>query len=83
MLNELLHIISTEPYKSDGGMRVKEISITPWKKPDAIFVFDILIDTIEATNTETWEVICTNMAQTNGIPQAFVTRKVLCCFAKL
>lgn len=72
MLNELLHITSTEPYISNGGMRIKEISIMPWNKPDAKFVFEIWTDDKDDTTSETWEVTCIDLAQTDGIPLAII-----------
>jgi hypothetical protein len=72
MLEELRRLTSTEPYKSYGGMRMKEILITPWNTPDAKFVFEIWIDENEEAAPEIWEVICNRLAQTNGIPKAII-----------
>lgn len=74
MLNELRRITASEPYKSAGGMRVKEILITPWNSPDTKFIFEIWTDDWEDKAPETWEVICTDLAQTDGIPQAIIPR---------
>jgi hypothetical protein len=74
MLEELRHITSTEPYKSAGGMRVKEILITPWDTPDAKFVFEIWTDDNEDAAPEIWQVICRDLAQTDGIPQVIIPR---------
>ena len=77
MLEELRRITSTEPYKSYGGMRMKEIFITPWETPNAKFVFEIWVDENEETAPEIWEIICNDLAQTDGIPQAIVARTQL------
>ena len=74
MLDELRRITSTDPYKSSGGMRVKKILITPWNSPDSKFEFDIWTDDIEGQTPETWEVICTDLIQTDGIPLAIIPR---------
>jgi hypothetical protein len=73
MLNELRHITYTEPYKSAGGMRIKEISIMPWNTPEARFVFEIWTDDNEDTASQLWEVTCTDLAQTDGIPQVILS----------
>jgi hypothetical protein len=72
MLDELRRITSTEPYKSAGGMRMKEILITPWESPDAKFIFEIWKDDNNDSNPEVWEVICKDLAQTDGIPQCII-----------
>ena len=77
MLNKLKRITSSEPYKSFGGMRVKEISIKPWNTPDTKFIFEIWNNENEDNVPETWEVICTDLATTNGIPQAIIPRTKL------
>ena len=41
MLEDLIKIASSEPYKSSGGMRIKEILIQPRKSPEAKFIFEI------------------------------------------
>jgi hypothetical protein len=74
MLNELRRITSSEPYKSSGSMRVREILIRPWDTPDTTFVFDIWTDDNEDGSLETWEVICSGLAQTKGIPQTIIAR---------
>jgi hypothetical protein len=80
MLEELRRITSTEPYKSYGGMRMKEILITPWDTPNAKFVFEIWIDENEDKAPEMWEVICNDLAQTDGIPQFIIARTQLKVF---
>ncbi len=80
MLEELRRITSTEPYKSYGGMRMKEILIKPWENPDAKFVFEIWTDDREDTASELWEVTCDGLAQTDGIPQAIIPRTELKIF---
>jgi hypothetical protein len=77
MLKELRRITSTEPYKSDGGMRMKEILITPWDTPNAKFLFEIWTDDNEGTVPEMWEVICNDLAQTDRIPQSIIPRTQL------
>jgi hypothetical protein len=77
MLEELRRITSTEPYKSYGGMRMKEILITPWNTPNAKFILEIWTEDNEDTVPETWEVICDDLAQTDGIPQAIIPRTKL------
>ena len=80
MLEELRRITSTEPYKSYGGMRVKEILISPWDSQDAKFIFEICTDDNEDAASQLWEVICTDLAQTDGIPQMIVPRTELKVF---
>jgi len=80
MLEELRRITSTEPYKTYGGMRMKEILITPWDTPNAKFVFEIWIDENEDKAPEIWEVICNDLAQTDGIPQFIIARTQLKVF---
>lgn len=80
MLEELRRITSTEPYKSDGGMRIKEILITPWDTPTAKFVFEIWMNENEETVPEIWEVFCNDLAQTDGIPQAIIPRTQLALY---
>lgn len=72
MFEELIRITSTEPYRSYGGMRVKEISIRPWETPDAKFVFEIWTDDREDKVSEMWEVTCIDLTQTEGIPLAII-----------
>jgi hypothetical protein len=80
MLKELRHITSTEPYNSVGVMRMKEIKITPWESPDAKFVLEIWKDEDEATPSEMWEITCSDLAQTDGIPQFIIPRTQLLVF---
>jgi hypothetical protein len=71
MLDELINITSTEPYKSCGGMRIIDISITPCMV-DAKFVFEIWIDDYREIATQKWEITCVDLTQTDGIPQAII-----------
>ena len=77
MLKELRRITSTEPYKSAGGMRMKEILITPWPTLNAKFVVEIWTDENEDAAPEMWEIICNDLAQTGGIPQTIIPRTQL------
>jgi len=77
MLSELRRITSSEPYTSSGGMRMKEILIKPWDTPDTKFIFEIWTNDNEDVLPEMWEVICTDLAQTEGIPQAIIPRTKL------
>jgi hypothetical protein len=72
MLEELRRITSTQPYKSSGGMKVKEISIMPWDSKNTKLILDIWIDDEESTQVQTWELTCTDLAQTDGIPQMII-----------
>jgi hypothetical protein len=72
MLEELRRITSTEPYKSYGGMRMKEILIKPWENPDSKFILEIWTDDREDMPSQLWEVVCGGLAQTDGIPQAII-----------
>jgi len=72
MLEELRRLTSTEPYKSAGGIRMKEILIEPWKSPDAKFIFEIWTNENDDSAPELWEVICKDLAQTDGIPKAII-----------
>jgi hypothetical protein len=72
MLNELMNITSTEPYKSNGGMRVLDISIKPWNTPDAKIVFEIWTDDRVDDDSQKWEITCVDLAQTDGIPQVII-----------
>lgn len=73
MFEELIHITSTEPYKSYGGMRMKEILIKPWENPDAKFHLEIWTDDRDDTPSQLWEVVCSGLKQTDGIPQAIIS----------
>lgn len=77
MLEDLRRITSTEPYKSSGGMKVKEISIRPWEIPDTKMVLDVWIDEEENTLVQTWELTCTDLGQTSNIPQFIIPRTQL------
>lgn len=77
MLEELRRITSTEPYKSSGVMKVREISIRPWDTPDTKVVLEVWIDEEESTPVQTWELTCTELAQTDGIPQFIIPRTQL------
>jgi hypothetical protein len=72
MLEELRRITSTEPYKSQGGMWVKEIFITPWQKPDAKFIFELSEDDMLDKERQVWEITCNGLAGTDGIPLALI-----------
>jgi hypothetical protein len=72
MLTELRRITSAEPYKSRGGMWVRDISIKPWEKPDAKFLFELSEDDMVEEEGQLWEVTCTDLAKTDGIPQALI-----------
>ena len=72
MLNELRRITSAEPYKSRGGMWIKEISIMPWQNPDAKFVFELSEDDIVDEKRQVWEVTCNGLAGTDGLPLALI-----------
>jgi len=74
MLEELIRITSMEPYKSNGGMRVREISIRPWETPNAKFVFEVWTDEWKDDEHEMWEVTCADLAQTQGIPIGLIPR---------
>jgi hypothetical protein len=80
MLEELIRITSTEPYKSYGGMRMKEIFIKPCENPDAKFVLEIWTDDREDTPSQLWEVVCGGLAQTDGIPLMIIPRTELKLF---
>jgi len=69
MLDQLTYLTSTETYKFSGGILIKEISIKPPDIQDAKFVFEIWIEQGEVISRETWEITCTDLAQTEGIPQ--------------
>lgn len=77
MLNELLNITSTEPYRSCGGMRIIDISITPWNTPDARFVFVVWTNDQVDDAEQTWEITGVDLAQADGIPQAVIPRTQL------
>jgi len=86
MLKELRRITSTEPYKSYGGMRMKEVLIKPWENPNSKFLLEIWTDDREDMPSQLWEVVCGGLAQTEGIPQAIIPRTelnyltiTLCC----
>jgi hypothetical protein len=72
MLEELRRITSTEPYTSNGGMWIKEITITPWANADAKFVFELSEDDMIDQERQVWEVSCKGLAETDGIPQAII-----------
>jgi hypothetical protein len=74
MLDELRRLTSTEPYKSRGGMWIKEIVIMPWQNPEAKFVFELSDDDVLGAEPQVWEVICSDLAGTEGIPQALIPR---------
>jgi hypothetical protein len=60
MLEELRRITSVQPYKSRGGILVKEISITPWDDK-AKFVFEVFEDDEINTERQLWEVVCNGL----------------------
>ncbi len=70
MLDELMTLTATEPYRTYGGMRIKEVLIQPWENPDAIITLEIWVDDMSDDPHELWEIICTNLGQTDGIPLA-------------
>jgi hypothetical protein len=74
MLEELRRITSTEPYRSYGGMRMKEILITPGTTPNAKLVLEIWVDGNKDAVPEMWEVTCNDLAQTDGIPTSHYSR---------
>ncbi|MDF2189229.1 hypothetical protein [Paraflavitalea sp. CAU 1676] len=80
MLEELRRITSTEPYKRYGGMRMKEVLISPWGSPDAKFVLEVSIDEEDGTVPQLWEIVCNDLAQTDGIPQYIIARTELKVF---
>jgi hypothetical protein len=83
MLDELMNITSTEPYKSCGGMKVIDISITPWNTQGR-FVFEIWIDEYGNGDimTQRWEISCIDLAQTDGIPQVIIPGTLLKLYNK-
>lgn len=70
MLEELIKITSTEPYKSSGGIRIKEVLIQPWETPDSKIMLEIWTDDWKDDPPEKWELTCVNLGQTDGIPLA-------------
>jgi hypothetical protein len=80
MLKELRRITSTEPYKSYGGMSMKEVLIKPWENPNSKFLLEIWTDDREDMPSQLWEVVCGGLAQTEGIPQAIIPRTELKLF---
>ncbi|GAA4728903.1 hypothetical protein [Flavisolibacter ginsenosidimutans] len=80
MLDELRRITSTEPYKSSGGMKVKEIAIRPWETPDTTMVLEVWIDEEESTPVQTWELTCTDLSPTQNFPQCIIPRTQLKIF---
>jgi hypothetical protein len=70
MLEELITLTSTEPYRSRGGMRIKEVLIQPWENPDAKVTLEIWADDWSDDPHQKWELTCINLAQTEGIPLA-------------
>jgi hypothetical protein len=72
MLEKLILITSTEPYKSYDGMRVKEITIRPWETRDAKFVFEFCTNDRENKASEMWVTTCIDLAQTEEIPLAII-----------
>jgi hypothetical protein len=77
MLGELRRITSTEPYKSAGGMKVKEILIRPFETPDTKMVLEVWEDEEKNTSVQTWEVSFIELAQTDSIPQFIIPRTQL------
>ncbi|HEY4831862.1 MAG TPA: hypothetical protein VIH61_04805 [Waddliaceae bacterium] len=77
MIEDLIHLTSTEPYKSNGGMRVKEILIKPWESPNAKFLFEVWTDEWKDDPREMWEVTCIDLAHTQAIPLAIIPRTQL------
>lgn len=72
-LKELRQITGTAAYKSDGSIRIKEISVIPWKKPQARFVLEIRIDNdfsidVNEIIPQTWEVVCDGLEILDGVP---------------
>ena len=75
MLNSLRHITSTEPYKSSGGVQIREVTITPWKEPEVTIILEIYPNcNSEFQESETWELHCHDLALSIEIPQAIVPR---------
>jgi hypothetical protein len=73
MLEQLINITSTEPYKSYGGMRTKEILISPWSASKAKLIFEIWVDEREeAQPPEIWELVCNEFLHTKQIPYTVV-----------
>jgi len=70
MLDELMTLTATEPYRTSGGIRIKEVLIQPWENPDAIMTLEIWVDDMSDDPHELWEITCTNLGQTDGIPLA-------------
>ena len=70
MLDQLLTITSTEPYSSNGGIRIKEVLIQPWETPDARIILEIWTDDRNDEPPQKWELTCTGLAQTESIPLA-------------
>jgi len=70
MLEELIKTTSTEPYKSSGGIRIKEILIQPWENPDSKVIMEVWTDDWKNDPPEKWELTCINLGQTKGIPLA-------------
>jgi hypothetical protein len=73
MIEDLIELTSTEQYKSQGGMWVREIVIKPWEKPNAKFLFEICNDQWQDNAREMWEVTCMDLAHTQGIPLAVMS----------
>jgi len=78
IIKELRKITATEEYKSDGVIKTKEITVTPWEEPSARFVFEIKIDdfTIDYNDIvpEIWEVTCSGLEIMDGTPLFHIPR---------
>lgn len=68
----LRQVTSTDSYKANGSVRVKEICFNPWESPVARFVFEVIIDDfsidVKDIVPEKWEVICSGADVTDGVP---------------
>lgn len=73
MIEKLIDLTSTEQYKSQDGMWVREIVIKPWETPNAKFLLEICRDQWDDNAREMWEVTCMDLAHTQGIPLAVIS----------
>jgi hypothetical protein len=73
MLEELRRITSTQPYKSSGGMWVKEMAIAPWND-QAKLLLELSEDDEDDTQKQLWEIVCNGLGleDSRRIPNALV-----------
>jgi hypothetical protein len=73
MLTELRQITSSEPYKSLGGMWIKQVTITPGEEQEATFTLELTEDQWTDGDMQVWEVGCIDLAvNEDKIPRVLI-----------